>query len=69
MVADKSIKLVDDISNGFVMIENDRKKCCELGVLFTINQQQDEAALTKMVSHPWLLLWMLHCLTMAFSIF
>jgi len=42
-------------SNGFVMIQKEKKKSQELDALFTFDQQQDEAALVKFASSSWLL--------------
>jgi len=39
----------------FVMVSLETKKSRELDALFTIDQQQDEAALVKFASSSWLL--------------
>jgi len=50
LLLNELIKLVDNISNGFVMIQKEKKKYCEHNALFTFSQQQGEAASVKMVS-------------------
>jgi len=42
--------------NGFVMMKSNRKKWHAFNALSSVDWKQDEAALAKPMSSPWLLL-------------